>query len=617
MAKLNPDPSRGTEEMASRDVLRVIWRHRRILLLGLALGGVLGVVLIARSVPIFTADAALRIQPQRQQLSGFESFRPEVEANLAETVIEELQTRSLAGEVVEALGLNVRVAAPEGVCRRRILAQARADSSAAPGTHRLRRTADRRFVTTGATGGTRVGAAAPGEPLRLPGGGTVVLAASALEHAEIVLEITRRDQAIGEVREGLSVTRPDPDAEVVHIRYESPDPCVARAVPNTLAARFIEREQAVRTAESNRALQILNRQLSSLGASPGAGPDSLGGPPSRSVLRRVAAELEQRILEAQAAEALRDPQARLIDPAVLPRTPIRPRKGLILLLSLVIGLVLGTLLAFVRALFDRRLYTPDQIRQVAPRPLLGLVPEIERGSGTGLRRRRARALPGAPHGTEAEPSPAVLRHPSGRVAEAYRLVRTKLLNMPGRDGKPIQLLVTVSGHARGGEDASVANLALVAARQSRRVLLIDADMRRGVLARLLPVGASPGLSDLLRGAQLPEALLQEIPLETGGTLHFIASGAPAPDAAELLSSQRARVVFTDLRKEFDLVILHTPPLAEFSDGAVLGPVADAVLLVVRAGHSTADEVRAAVDQLTGTGTHLLGTLANDGRSGAI
>jgi capsular exopolysaccharide synthesis family protein len=190
------------------------------------------------------------------------------------------------------------------------------------------------------------------------------------------------------------------------------------------------------------------------------------------------------------------------------------------------------------------------------------------------------AAPEAAPAAERAPDPllVVAAAPRSAVAEQYRLLRTRLAARA--NGRPLQLLVVTSPLVGDGKTITSANLALAIAQEyQRRVVLVEADLRRPCLASLFGLGDPPGLADVLAGiATLDEAL---VPVPEHH-LTVLAGGTPPARSAELLGSPAMRRVVDALRARFDRIVCDSPP-AVLADTHVLAGLGDGVLLVVRAG----------------------------------
>ena len=182
-----------------------------------------------------------------------------------------------------------------------------------------------------------------------------------------------------------------------------------------------------------------------------------------------------------------------------------------------------------------------------------------------------------------EPHLVAIRHPRSPHSEEYRSLRTNLLHTAERrrrTGKELQAIVVASARPSEGKSTTALNLAwLMAQTDGVSALLIDADLRMPSLADYLGVEDHPGLSDVFEGTtELEQAIVK---LNPSG-LHFLPGGSPRDDVAELLSGNAFRRILDKARTMFDYIIIDAPPLAIFTDAAVLINIADGAMLVVKA-----------------------------------
>ena len=193
------------------------------------------------------------------------------------------------------------------------------------------------------------------------------------------------------------------------------------------------------------------------------------------------------------------------------------------------------------------------------------------------------------------------------IREAYKTLRTNtMFALAGQEG--CKILLVTSALQGEGKSISALNLAISFAEAENRVLLIDCDLRRPKLARLLRKSSRVGLSNvLLDPSQLGEVILP------GGVdrLDVILSGDIPPNPSELLGSARMESLLAHLRKRYDYVILDTPPVNMVTDAVVLAPKSDGVLFVVRAGQSERGPVSHAVEQLEYAHAKILGFILGD------
>jgi capsular exopolysaccharide synthesis family protein len=322
--------------------------------------------------------------------------------------------------------------------------------------------------------------------------------------------------------------------------------------------------------------------------------------------------LQGRMKEAQVVAAVQDPSVRVIDPAILPSRPVRPNKPLSVLLALILGVALGGALAFVKENLDTTIHTREELQSESGAvPVLGLIPRIRETAGTNGTRRtiwRPRTVTAA-NATEALRAKLVAgRNPRGSASEAYRALRTNLTF--ARPDKPPRTLVFTSPAPGDGKSTSSSNLAITLAQQGLRIILIDADMRRGAMHSALETTSRPGLSDYLLGGLSLEEVIRPVKL-ADAAFDFIPLGTLPPNPAELLASTRMQALLEHLEGQYDSVIFDAPPLNVVTDAAILGSRTDGVILVVRAGVTDRAAVRFAFDQLKAVRARVLGCVLND------
>jgi succinoglycan biosynthesis transport protein ExoP len=201
---------------------------------------------------------------------------------------------------------------------------------------------------------------------------------------------------------------------------------------------------------------------------------------------------------------------------------------------------------------------------------------------------------------------------SSLLAECFRAVLTSIL-FTGVNGHRPKVIVLASSSPAEGKTTVASNLAIALAEISRRVLLIDGDLRRPRLHQLFDVDNDYGLSDLLRERQPVEGYpMTTLVHETGiPGLYLLASGKASHSVANLLHSTRLREWLACFRQKFDAVLIDTPPMLQLPDARVLGRLADGVVLVVRAGQTSRDMAKAACQRFEEDGTRILGTVLND------
>jgi tyrosine-protein kinase Etk/Wzc len=342
------------------------------------------------------------------------------------------------------------------------------------------------------------------------------------------------------------------------------------------------------------------------------------------VLEEIFTLLQSRLKESEIAQAVEDPSVRVIDAAVLPEVPIRPNKRVNLLLGIIVGLIVGVSTALLRDQMDRTVHTREQLQDAIRVSILGAIPNIRDSlptKGDPERRGLARALAsvvgegrngqrnGQQHTARVATSLIVGADPRNNASEAYRALRTNItFSLPDQK---IRTMVFTSPLPGDGKSTTAANLAATLAQQGLRVLLIDADMRRGLMHQVFDVPREPGLSNVILRAVAPGQAERRVHINENEFFDFLATGTLPPNPAELLGSTGMKEALEKYRSDYDAVIIDSPPLNVVTDAAVLGPLVDGVILVARAGVTAVDSLAYAMDQLRNVRATVLGAVLND------
>lgn len=264
--------------------------------------------------------------------------------------------------------------------------------------------------------------------------------------------------------------------------------------------------------------------------------------------------------------------------------PISPRRTLTLALGILLGLLVGLAAAVLRDLLDTTVRHPETIPEWSGLPVVGA---IAMDSG-------------------AKKAPLLLDRRSYSLrAESIRQLRTNLQFSDA--ARPVNVLVVTSPLQGEGKSTTAANLALVFSEAGRRVLVIDADLRRPKLASYMSIEGSVGLSNVLAGQVAVDDVLQPWGTES---LTVLASGTMPPNPSELLGSPAMEGLIDDLRGRFELIIIDTPPLLPVTDAAIMAASADGVVVVVRYGKTRRVHVRSALSSLESVNARVLGLVMN-------
>jgi capsular exopolysaccharide synthesis family protein len=275
--------------------------------------------------------------------------------------------------------------------------------------------------------------------------------------------------------------------------------------------------------------------------------------------------------ETSATTDMEAANARIVDPASVPDSPIKPKKKIIVMLSALLALMSGIGITLLSDYLGNTFSNAKEIEESLNLPVLGVIPYIKR------KKRKFLAL-------------SFVNTPKGAFAEAIRGLRTSTLLSASNDRH--QLIFITSSVPEEGKSIIASNLALSLG-QLKPTLLIDADLRQPVLANSfeLPLG-SPGLANILAGSATIDQCLNE---KNG--IHIMSAGAAPPNPLDLLSSPQFEELITQLRSRFDYIVVDTPPVQAVSDPLVLAKNADILLQVVRSESTSKNLVESSIGQM--------------------
>ena len=275
-----------------------------------------------------------------------------------------------------------------------------------------------------------------------------------------------------------------------------------------------------------------------------------------------------------------------VEPAVASTSPISPRPFQSTGLAAAVGLMLAAGVAFLVEYLDDTLKTMEDIERVLQLPVIGYIAQIQ-------------------YDSKNEESLYVTRQPRSPVSEAFRLLRTNL-EFAGVDRPIRRLLVTSAGPGEGKTTIAV-NLAAIMAQGGKRVVLVDADLRRPKIHRFLGLSNKVGLSDLFRGVAAVRMVSQQV--EDVETVSVLTSGSLPPNPTELLASVRMEQILQEAEQDADILIIDGPP-SLVADVQVLASKVDGVIMIIHPGHTPEDAASATLEMLKRAGGRTLGVVLN-------
>ncbi|MDE1166973.1 MAG: polysaccharide biosynthesis tyrosine autokinase [Pseudomonas sp.] len=276
--------------------------------------------------------------------------------------------------------------------------------------------------------------------------------------------------------------------------------------------------------------------------------------------------------------------------------PVKPMRKLIVLISLLLGALVAVAVVFIRQAFDRGIVNPEIIENLGM-PVYASVP---------LSKQQERLSKGRGSRTGSADSKLLsIAEPTELAVESLRSLRTSLhfAMLESRNN----VLMISSPTAGVGKSFVSSNLAVIIAQTGKKVLLIDADMRKGYLHKVIGLQPRHGLSDALAARLSNKEVINATVIDN---LHFISCGFAAPNPSELLMHDNFNKLLRELSPQYDLVIIDTPPIMAVTDAALVGRQAGTTLLVARFGKSSVKEVEGAKRRLAQNGVLVKGAIFN-------
>jgi polysaccharide biosynthesis transport protein len=397
------------------------------------------------------------------------------------------------------------------------------------------------------------------------------------------------DPAVQELTKKLDTTRADLKQALVLYGTNHPKVRELQAQVDELQAELKAQQNRVMStlktsfATANARESLLNGEIKSASS-------HLGQVAQYEALKKTAdanealySSLYAKVKEAAISAEAKNSNVRWVEHAPILDKPTYPKRGLDIAGALAAGLIGGLLLAFARESIDNRIHTIDDVRFSTGLPSVSLVPLMAGTDAMGARSRRKSLQSG---------TPVLLERPNSPEADALRGLFTSVtLSMPGREPQVILIASSAPGE---GKTTIAVNLAIALSR-IKRTCLIDADLRKPGLDRILGVEHPHGLAELLCDSTSLEEALATVPGIPNLTLLPVGpvSGSPG----ELLTAERMARVLQDLRQQFDSVVVDSPPIIPYADARAISPLVDGVIVVGRSGVTTRDAIKRSVELL--------------------
>jgi len=313
------------------------------------------------------------------------------------------------------------------------------------------------------------------------------------------------------------------------------------------------------------------------------------------------------ILPKRISSIIESTSAKIVESAIVPAKPSSPNYTMNAVIGFLLGMVLSAGTIVLRELMDVTIRTEEDIAQITSLPVLSEIPDMagpSRSSGYYSTKKKAA-------GNQTKQPDIIGDGISFASSEAYKLLRTKLQFSFADDEERCRVICLSSALSGEGKSLTAINLAFTLSQLSKKVILIDCDMRRPTVAEKLKIEQKPGLSSYLSGQMHLDGLVQYCGIKSDEkAFHVITAGEAPPNPVELLSSNRMKKLLSMLREHYHYVILDMPPVGEVSDAMAVTREVDGLLLVVRQNHCNRIVLREAMRQFEYVNTKILGVVFN-------
>ncbi len=395
--------------------------------------------------------------------------------------------------------------------------------------------------------------------------------------------------------------QPVRDTQLIRVGVQHTDSVLAAQIANAVVINFAEYNknfQASRYADTeaslsaqldelNQRIHDINQQLQAMGDDPAQELERNKLETTLAQNQQLFASLLQTYESVRLAKAESTSDVILVEPAIPPSHPIRPKVMQNTLLAAIVGGMLAVGLIFLLDALDNTIKGPDDVARHLGLPTLGAIAHVKGQNGNR--------------------KPVTITKPRSPVAESYRALRTNI-QFASVD-RPINTLLVTSVGPAEGKTTVASNLGVALAQGGNNVILLDTDLRKPQIHQRLGVSNRKGLTSLFMRSNIHlDGAMQTTDVKN---LHLITSGNLPPNPAELLGSERMMQILDQLKNRADVVILDTPPVLVVTDSVVLGKQVDGVLLVIKAGSTKIAAAQQTVNQLRRLNVNILGVVLND------
>ncbi len=385
------------------------------------------------------------------------------------------------------------------------------------------------------------------------------------------------------------------DTQILVITVSDTDPVRATDIANTLTAVFADHVRELYSQRYASSKEGISKRMEEMSAQIDETNNTLVktfNDSERQQLQvrlneytRLYSDMVMTYEQVRLAEAQTSANVVVTEPATPNNFPVSPRTSRNTMLAVVVGMLVAAGVVFAVDMLDDTIKNPEEVRRNFNIPILGVIARHEITEGKPI--------------SEAEP-----RSP---VAEAFRSLRTNI-NFASVD-TPLRRILITSPTPKDGKTTISSNLAVVLAQGEKKVVLIDADLRRPQIHHRFGLMNRFGLSDLF--VQSAEKIGDALQISSSPRLAIITSGSLPPNPAELLTSKRMGTILELLMKGFDTILIDTPPILTVTDAAALAQSVDGVILVAKPGTTKKSAFKQSIETLKGVKANILGVVLNE------
>lgn len=306
------------------------------------------------------------------------------------------------------------------------------------------------------------------------------------------------------------------------------------------------------------------------------------------------------VIKQMASDIIQVKNVKVIDTAKTPESPIGPSKKKNVGLAGIVGLVLGAGLIYLLEMLDYTFKKPEDVERQLELNVIGTVPEFEGG-------KRGKRKAKDPKVLEQDYLKNLItkNDPKAPASEAFREIRTNLHYMSV--DKELKSIVITSPTLGDGKTVTAVNVAVAFAKSGKKVLVIDADLRKPKVHHYFGIANEKGLTNIIKG-DIDDKEINSMTLRGIPNLFVIPSGPIPPNPAEILSSNKMQQLLDKLKGEYDTIIIDTPPVGQVTDAAILAGSTDGVVLVFACSQTRIDMAKRAKKALVSVNSNIIGTV---------